>query len=403
MDTRSGYTAPAGERHFQVAVVGAGLVGLACALGAAQAGLRVALIGVPGRNAAQPLDGPWDQRVYAISAASRRLLRALRVWDRLDPARVAAVRDMHIFARADAPRALHFSAYEAAADALAWIIEHRELGRVLETALDYQHGIERFETDASSVRLDGSHAEVVLGEGLALTADLIVGADGKHSAVRAAAGLQANGRSYGQQGVVANFACELAHGGSALQWFTDEGIVALLPMPGKDYSLVWSAADALVPELLALSPAELAQRVEAIAGSRTGKLVPLGRARAFPLGVMTVPRIIGQRLVLVGDAAHLVHPLAGQGLNLGFQDVESLLGVLRAREGFRDCGDAVLLRRHERARAVPVMAMRTLTDGLQRLFGAQPPLVRRIRDDGMNLLQGLPVLKKALIRQAMGQ
>lgn len=393
---RSGAPAPA----CHVAIVGAGLVGMACALGAAQAGLRVALIGKPlGLN--EPLDGPWDQRVYAISAASRRLLQALRVWDRLDPSRVAPILDMHVFARADAARGLHFSAYEASAEALAWIVEHRELARVLHLALDFQQGVERIAHEADEVTLDVEAATVGAGPDRAGRAQLVIGADGKHSLVRKAAGIESEIRSYGQHGVVANFRGALPHGGAAWQWFTDQGIVALLPLPGNDRSLVWSAADDLAQELVALDPAELARRVEAISGATTGALAPLGGARAFPLGVMRVPRIAAPRLALVGDAAHLVHPLAGQGLNLGFQDVEVLLECLAGRESWRDCGDLVPLRRYERARAAPVQEMRLVTDGLQRLFAARQPVLARLREDGMNLLQGLPVLKKALIRHAM--
>jgi len=391
---------PPADAPCHLAIVGAGLVGMACALGAAQAGLRVALIGKP-HGLHEPLDGPWDQRVYAISAASRRFLQALRVWDRLDPARVAPVLDMHVYARADAARGLHFSAYEVAAEGLAWIVEHRELARVLHLALDFQQGITRYACEADEIRLDADAAAVSAGPDRMVQAQLLVGADGAHSLVRQAAGLDAERRAYGQHGVVANFRGERPHGGAAWQWFTEQGIVALLPLPGLDRSLVWSAADDDAAQLVALDPAELARRVGAIAGQETGTLVPLGGARSFPLGVMRVPRIVAPRLALVGDAAHLVHPLAGQGLNLGFQDVEVLLDCLAARGTWRDCGDLVPLRRYERARAAPVQEMRWVTDGLQRLFGTRQPVLARLREDGMNLLQGLPVLRKALIRHAM--
>lgn len=391
----------AASTQFQVAVVGAGLAGLASALGAAQAGLRVALIG--GAAPELQADGPWDQRIYAISPASQRLLRALKVWDRLDPARVAPVRDMRIWPRADAARALHFSAYEVASEALAWIIEERELARVLRLALDFQHGVTRCEWDATAVEFGPAAVVVRAATGHALSAALLIGADGKHSMVRAAAGLTAALRSYGQHGVVANFRAARRHAGAACQWFTDAGVVALLPLPGQDCSLVWSAPDALAAELVALPGAELARRVAAVTAEHSGSLEPLGSARAFPLGVMTVPRIVAARLALVGDAAHLVHPLAGQGLNLGFQDVETLLEVLRQREPWRDPGDLVLLRRYERQRAVPVLAMRSVTDGLNWLFGQHQPLLRRAREDGLNLLQALPVIKKMLVRHAMGR
>lgn len=385
-------------------MVGAGLVGMAFALGAAQANLRVALIGAAPSDAPSPVESdPWDRRVYAISPTSRRFLERLRVWPHLDHQRVAAVHDMRVYASASARKGLHFSAYEAATDALAWIVEHRELARALSAAIAYQHAVTRISADATGFHIEAEGVQVEGAGHQSARAALLVGADGAASPVRTAAGIQTQTRSYGQTGVVANFACERAHGGTAYQWFTDEGVIALLPLPGKACSLVWSAPDDLASVLLAESAENLARRVEAVAGTLAGRLTPLGGSQGFPLKVMSASSLSVARVALIGDAAHVVHPLAGQGLNLGFDDAAALLEILGQREAFRDCGDPVLMRRYERVRAAPVLEMRTVTDGLQRLFSIDVPLVRNLRNYGLNLVQAAPVLKRILMRHAMGR
>jgi ubiquinone biosynthesis UbiH/UbiF/VisC/COQ6 family hydroxylase len=188
----------------------------------------------------------------------------------------------------------------------------------------------------------------------------------------------------------------------AWQWFGDDGVIALLPLPGRALSLVWSAPHSLAEQLPSLPPDTLAERVTARSGARPGRLSPLGKAHAFPLKKLTVDRLVGPRIALVGDAAHVVHPLAGQGLNLGLQDVSTLLDVLRGREAWRDLGDLVLLRRYARARAEPIGLMRFTTDSLARLFAIDDPLVRRVRNGGLGLVNRLGPLKTALIRHALG-
>jgi ubiquinone biosynthesis UbiH/UbiF/VisC/COQ6 family hydroxylase len=224
--------------------------------------------------------------------------------------------------------------------------------------------------------------------------------------VRAAAGISAEQRPYGQTAVVANFRAERAHDATAFQWFCDEGIVALLPLADHAgepaVSLVWSAPDALAAQLLALDGAAFARRLTARCGGMLGELSPLGAARGFPLRLLKVAHLVGPRLALVGDAAHVVHPLAGQGLNLGLADVSELLAVVAGREAFRDTGDPVLLRRYARRRAEPIGLMRLTTDGLARLFGTDDPMARRLRNGGLALLNQIAPLKRALIRQALG-
>jgi 2-polyprenylphenol 6-hydroxylase len=251
--------------------------------------------------------------------------------------------------------------------------------------------------------VEGEIARLVLADGASIEARLVIAADGANSAVRAAAGILAETLAYEQTAIVANFAAERAHDGVAFQWFTDEGVVALLPLPGSHVSLVWSAPDPIAAELLALTDDAFVARVADWGAAELGALSLRGARHSFALRRLTVDRLVAPRLVLVGDAAHVVHPLAGQGLNLGLQDVSELLSVLAHREPFRDFGDIVLLRRHARARAEPVALMRMTTDGLTRLFRQRSPTVRSLRNVGMTLVDRVAPLKNALIRQALGR
>ena len=387
-------------RDVDIAVVGAGVAGMACALGLSQQGLRVALIGPRVVPHAASTAAPFDARIYAVAPATVELLQRLSVWNRIEATGATPVERMRVFG--DRGDELTFDAYAATVERLATILEESELVRVLDAACDYQPGIARVAAGFDSITTDADGVAVGLGDGASLRCRLLVGADGAQSAVRAAAGMNATVKDYRQIAVVSNFACERPHLNTAWQWFTDEGAVALLPLPGERVSLVWSAPTALAQELAALAPAELARRVTERCGAALGELAPAGPALTFPLRLVVVDRLIAPRVALVGDAAHVVHPLAGQGLNLGLQDVGALLEVVRGREAFRDIGDTVLLRRYERSRAEPIAMMRTATDGLARLFSIDDPLARFVRNTGMAAVDRLPPLKSLLIRQALG-
>jgi 2-polyprenylphenol 6-hydroxylase len=388
------------EQDVDIAVVGAGVAGMACALGLSQQGLRVALIGprvLP--HVASPA-APFDARIFAVAPATVELLQRLSVWNRVDATRATPVERMRVFG--DRGDELTFDAYAATVERLATILEESELVRVLDAACDFQPGIVRVAAGFASITTDAESATVGLSDGGSLRSRLVVGADGAQSAVRAAAGMNATVTDYRQTAVVSNFVCERLHLNTAWQWFTDEGVVALLPLPGERVSLVWSAPTALAKELAALEPAVLARRVTDRSGAALGELAPAGPALTFPLRLVVVDRLIAPRVALVGDAAHVVHPLAGQGLNLGLQDVGALLEVVRGREAFRDIGDTVLLRRYERSRAEPIAMMRAATDGLARLFSIDDPLARFVRNTGMAAVDRLSPLKSLLIRQALG-
>ena len=394
-----------------VAVIGGGIVGAAAALGAAQAGLST--IWVSGRATVPALAASRDLRVYAISPATQHFLDDLRVWSQLDATRSAPVFDMRIYGDREGRAALHFGAYESATERLATIVEHRELLRVLDTAASYFPGIERIEGLASDVVVAPDAATLATDRG-PRSARLLIVADGAQSTTRAALGIDARDRPYGQRAIVGNFACAHPHGGAAFQWFTDEGVVALLPLAGRvgddaehAMSLVWSAPDGVADRVIAAGAEALAEVLTSLAGHRTasaiGPLHPLGPLADVPLTMLSTDRLIAPRAALVGDAAHVVHPLAGQGLNLGLQDVQALLDLLSNRESFRDCGDAVLLRRYERSRAEPVFAMRRMTDGLARLFASERPELVHLRGIGLRVVDRLAPLKRLLMRHAAGE
>ncbi|CAN5874633.1 UbiH/UbiF family hydroxylase [soil metagenome] len=395
--------------HSDVCIVGNGAVGKAAALGFSQAGLRVDLLSsaaVAG-PVTLPAAGSWDVRVFALNHVAHDLLVSLKVWDALELSRVQAVSAMQVMdGRDGADGALAFDAYGAHIEELAWIVEDRNLNQALDTALKFAQNVRQISGRASSFAVTDSAASVVLENGDELNASLVVGADGAQSWVRGQCDIGIDYRSYGQRGVVTNFSCEKPHHGLAQQWFVEDlGIVALLPLPGQCVSLVWSAPDLLADQLMREPLSALADRLALYCADTLGALTPLQPEdiKAFPLQLLRPHAMIAPRVALVGDAAHAVHPLAGHGMNLGFGDVTDLLASVSGREAHRDCGAPRVLRRYSRARREEVVLMLMTTDGLARLFGSDLAPLRMARNLGMNLLNRLPVLKRTLIRHAMGK
>lgn len=411
MNTYSSFPAAAlsaAPAQTDVCVVGNGAIGKVAALGFAQAGYSVALLSpaaAPALDAAALTQG-WDARVYALNHVAHGLLSSLKVWDAMDAARIASVDEMVV--QGDGGKhsgSLGFDAYGAHVGALAWIVEDRNLNAALDTALKFAPRVRAVQGRATALRSTSEAATVTLEDGRSLRAALVVGADGGQSWVRNQCDIGIDYRSYGQRGVVTNFECERPHHGIARQWFTaTEGIVALLPLPGQRVSLVWSAPEPLAEALMRESPSQVAQRLQAFCGDQLGLLRPVQpeQVKAFPLALIRPHAIVAPRVALVGDAAHVVHPLAGHGMNLGFADVAGLLEAIAAREAHRDCGDARVLARYARARKEDILLMQLATDGLARLFATEFEPVRMVLNAGLNLIDKFPVIKRRLISHALG-
>jgi len=386
------------QLDLDVVIVGGGLVGLALAASLRDSGLAVSLI-EPRVPREPPATGAWDNRLYAISPGSVALLDRCGAWQSVAGDRVARVETMRIFGD-DGRAELQFSAYDAGLRELAFIVEDGRLQDALWRVV--RDGARIFcPAGWSALEMDPGCARLHLDDGTVLAARLVVGADGADSRIRAAAGIGTTPTDYGQLGVVANFSCEKAHRGVAFQWFRRDGVLALLPMAGDRVSMVWSIDHERGRELLDMAANELVTEVEKASFGVVGALELITPAVAFPLRLVRVTEFTRPRLALVGDAAHNVHPLAGQGVNLGFRDARELSAVLAARGPQRDCGDFRLLRRYERARREDIVSMQLMTHGLQKLFRHDAVLVGRVRNLGLKLVNWQPQLKSFLVHHAV--
>ncbi|MES2295719.1 MAG: FAD-dependent monooxygenase [Pseudomonadota bacterium] len=405
---------PASRSQSDVCIVGNGAIAKTTALGLAQAGYSVTLLCPPApasapANIAQPAapaTQAWDTRVYALNHTAHTLLSSLKVWGALDQSRVAPVDSMVVNGDGAQPGDLAFDAFGAHVGSLAWILEDRNLGQALDAALKFAPNVNVVRGRATRLSSTDTCATIELEGGATLVSELVIGADGGQSWVRGQCEIGFDYRSYNQRAIVSNFHCEKPHHGVAHQWFTGvEGIVALLPLPNQQVSLVWSAPDALADVLQRESLEQLALRLGALCHDKLGALRPLDPPlmQALPLALIRPHTIVAPRVALVGDAAHVVHPLAGHGMNLGFADVAELLKTLAAREDERSIGDARVLARYARARKEDVLLMQLATDGLARLFGTDLEPLRMARNLGLNLLNKLPVLKRRLMAHALGK
>jgi ubiquinone biosynthesis UbiH/UbiF/VisC/COQ6 family hydroxylase len=390
------------QADYDVIVVGGGLVGAACALAicSEDSGLKVALI----ESAAQqplPRDDSWDGRIYAISPGNAAFFARLGVWNAMEQGRITPIEMMRIWGD-DGVSQLEFSAYEVGVPALGYIVESRLMQAGLWARLLQMPNIKLINpARCASLTWQDEQALLELSDGGGLSARLIVGADGGKSWTREQAGLGVRTTDYRQMGVVANFATEKPHQHIARQWFREDGILAWLPLPGNRISIVWSTDTEHARWLLSLSSEDLELKVGEAGGGVLGALQMLTPAAAFPLRLQNAEVMVRPRLALVGDAAHLVHPLAGQGVNLGFHDAECLARVLLDRSSQTDAGDYTLLRRYERARKADIMAMQMMTDGLHTLFGSTFPGVGVLRNWGMGFTNRQSWLKKRLMAHAM--
>jgi 2-octaprenyl-6-methoxyphenol hydroxylase len=388
------------DRPFDVAIAGAGIAGAALGVALAQSlggGFAVAVY-----DPALAREPARDDRVVAIAGGARRLFEALGVWERLSetqPIRQMAITDSKL---EDAVRQT-FLEFEESEDGepFAHMVENRALILALRDAakeagvLLEAKGIDGFHADESLVQFDAKDEQK--------RARLLVAADGAQSKLRGLAKIQSVSSDYGQSGIVATIGHAREHDGKAVQHFLPSGSFAILPLTGRRSSIVWTEGSAEAKRIVALPPDEFLKELELRFGLQLGELEVLSPPRAYPLQISIARSFVAERLALLGDAAHVIHPLAGQGLNMGLRDVAALAECIAdaARLGL-DPGAPEVLQRYQSWRRADTVAMGFATDGLNRLFSNESTALKYLRDLGLGLVDRAPGLKKFFAREAAG-
>ncbi|HVS76694.1 MAG TPA: 2-octaprenyl-6-methoxyphenyl hydroxylase [Steroidobacteraceae bacterium] len=391
----------AAPREFDVAIVGGGLVGASLALGLAGTGVRVLLVeSVAPDSAAQP---SFDERTTALGNASRRIFQGLGVWDEVSR-EAAAIRAIHV---SDAGRFgfARLRAEEQGIDAFGYVVPNRVIGAALWGRLADADGVELrvpAGVEDLDITTERAYFTVVTAAGgrEVTSARLLVAADGAHSTVRAAAGIEAGVEDYDQVAITAAVAGDRAHDGTAYERFTPSGPVAVLPLRGGGYGTIWSCVPKRAAELLALPDEAYLSELQSRFGWRAGRFRRIGRRASYPLKLTRAATTVARRTVLIGNAAQALHPIAGQGFNLGLRDAALLAEVIAGASG--DVGSAELLRKFSDWRAADRGGVVRFTDGLVRLFGSRMPGVSLIRNLGLLAFDLAPPAKRALARVSLG-
>ncbi|MGC2415523.1 MAG: UbiH/UbiF/VisC/COQ6 family ubiquinone biosynthesis hydroxylase [Stellaceae bacterium] len=385
----------------ELVIAGAGLTGMLLAVACAGAGLPVAV--VDPQDPAAMLGEGFDGRSSAIAYGSRLVFDGIGLWPQIandaEPIREIRVADD------DSPLFLHYDHKELGGDTpLGYIVENRVLRRALyeaARALPNLHLLAPRRVTALEASETGAVA--LLDRGGRLNARLVAAADGKDSPLRRAAGIRAIEWRYRQTGIVTTVAHARPHGGIAIEHFLPSGPFAILPMTGNRSSIVWTEHADLAPRLLALPEAEFAAELGVRFGDFLGAIEPVGPRWAYPLGLLQAERYVARRLALIGEAAHVIHPIAGQGLNIAIRDVAALAELIvdQRRLGL-DIGDQSLLAAYERRRRPDALLLAAVTDGLNRLFSNTIPPIRLARDLGLAMVNRMAPLKRLLMHHAMG-
>jgi 2-octaprenylphenol hydroxylase len=390
-------------RNFDVIVVGAGIVGATAACALARSGLQVGVI-----EPRPPSDNfdpqTYDNRVSAITRASEQIFRALGAWDAMLARRVTPLREMQVWDGAGRG-AIHFDCAELGEDALGYIVENRVMQVALFDTLRALPQVEIFcPATPTQLRIDNAGAELTLDDGHTLRAALIIGGDGHASWVRKQCGIATHTSPYEQSALVANVETALPHGETAWQRFTAEGPVALLPLSNGHSSLVWSVPHARAETLLQLDNVNFLRELNSAFGDSLGAIHAVGARGTHPLQRAHAHAYVSARVALVGDAAHTVHPMAGQGVNMGLLDAAALAEVLvNAHAARRDLGDLLVLRRYERWRKGHNYAMQGAIDALKRLFASRNPAVLWARNSGLRMTHDSDALKNLITSHAIGR
>lgn len=389
------------KANYDVVIVGGGMVGAAAACALGGSALKVAVL-----EQLPPASAPgqeYDLRVSAITLASRAIFENIGAWGGIAGRRLAPLRAMDI-ADESGSGTVCFDAAEIAEPELGYIIENSVIQSALVERLQRFTNIHWLCPVEITEIVLAEEAQVTLADGRALGARLLIGADGARSRVRAAAGVEAPSLDLAQKSIVATVRTERPHGFIARQRFLATGPLAFLPLPTpNDCSIVWSADTARADELLALDDAAFLAELAQAFGDSLGKIISVSARAGFPLALSHAATYVRERLALIGDAAHSVHPLAGQGVNLGFMDAAQLAEtLLEAVANQQDVGATKVLRRYERARKGANLGMVALTGAFRYGFSNRLPVVTGLRNLGLRAADALPVLKNAIMRQASG-
>lgn len=388
-----------------VLIVGGGLNGPVLALALARAGLSVTVVDALPLKALRATG--FDGRAYALALASQRMLAALDLWDAVsgDAQPINGIRASDGRAGEGAsPFFLAFDAAEIEEGPMGYMLEDRFLRRALLDAMKAEDRISHVAgRTVTAQQVDPQGVTVALSDGKTLRARLIVGADGRRSGTAERAGITRTGWGYGQTALVAAIDHALPHGGIAHQFFMPPGPLAILPLPGNRSSIVWSESDARAQAIMALDDAGFLDVLRPRFGSFLGEISLAGQRFTYPLNLTLANSFVAERLALVGDAAHGVHPIAGQGLNLGLRDVGALAECLveAARRG-EDIASPLVLARYQQWRRFDTATLAVATDAFNRLFSNDNPLLRLGRDLGMAAVGAVPGLRRRFIREAAG-
>ncbi len=388
------------NKHYDVIVVGAGLIGLAAVIALAGQGKHVALVDAKSKPKCYKLDKIWDSRIYALTPSSESWLIQKGVWQHIDLTRIQYVESMALWPSENvSPLQLHAS--DANLTKLACIIENQNLMQALWRKIEVLNIAMFMGSEFQSIANDDDKVVLRLGKNSDLTAQLLVAADGANSSVRNTLGITTNTKDYNQTALVANYSVNKSHRAVAMQWFRPHETLALLPMPDKYMSMVWAMSTDKAVKLLTLTKDALAEKVRQASHGMVGDLEPISDTLSFILRQVTVSQQTEQRVVFVGDAAHQVHPMAGQGANLGFRDIIGLEKIIQSSHPLQDIGDAFFLRQYARGRKADIMRMNTLTSGLDTVFALESKVFMRLLTLGMQQLDKYGSIKRVLIKQAV--
>ncbi len=388
-----------------ILIVGGALNGPALALATAQAGFSVGVIDTVPLDTYK--DPAFDGRAYALALASQRLLKGIGIWpsvaEHAEPMLEIKVTD-GIAGQGAAPWMLHFDHAEIEEGPMGYMVEDRHLRPAFMDAIEENDRITVYAPETVvAQKVISNGIAITLASGRTLTASLLVGCDGRRSGTAERAGIKRTGWSYGQTGIVCAVAHELPHNGVAHQFFMPHGPLAILPLKGNRSSIVWSETDERAAECAAMDDETFLEVLKPAFGSFLGPIKLEGKRFNYPLNLTLANSFIADRVALVGDAAHGMHPIAGQGLNAGLRDIAALADVLRdARHTGQDIGNPIVLQKYQQWRRFDTATLAAATDTFNKLFSNDNPLLRAVRDAGMGIINSVPKLRRGFVREAAG-